>query len=155
MSADSWVTGEGPAITGHGYSVPADVAKRWAGGDARLVLALLSKTKAVTAYSSTQRIFTEGQRLAMIARDQGCTYPGCDAAPAWCESHYVREWIAGGTTSVDNGALACCGDHRDHQAMGWQAVMLDGIPQWIPPKWLDPDQTPRRNALHTLAELGG
>jgi hypothetical protein len=30
---------------------------------------VIDKTKAVTAYSSTHRLFTEGQRLAMIAAD--------------------------------------------------------------------------------------
>ena len=84
----------------------------------------------------------------MIARDQGCSFPGCDTGPAWCESHHVTDHAAGGPTTTDNGALACRAHHRHHQAMGWHATMLNGIPHWIPPTWLDKDQVPRRNTRH-------
>jgi hypothetical protein len=26
--------------------------------------------------------------------------------------------------------------------------MVDGLPEWIPPRWIDPQQTPRRNITH-------
>jgi hypothetical protein len=32
--------------------------------------------------------------------------------------------------------------------MGWHATMLDGVPYWIPPKWLDQQQKPIRNTRH-------
>ena len=148
MDADAWVTGQGTATTGHGYTLSAQTAKRWAGHDTRLILTLLDKTKAVTAYSSVHRIFTEPQRLAIIARDKGCTFIGCDAGPQWCEINHVPEFRTTHRTTVAEGALTCCGDHRDHRAMGWQPTMLHGIPHWIPPKWLDPDQRPIRNTRH-------
>lgn len=151
LDADAWITGAGTARTGHGYIVPAAVAKRWtgSGADARFVLALLSKTKAVEAYSSSQRIFTEQQRLALIARDGGCSHPGCDAAPAFTETHHIIPWQDGGPTSIDNGTLVCSYHHRHAlEEGGWQVVTLDGIPHWIPPAHLDPDQTPRRNTRH-------
>ena len=31
-------------------------------------------------------------------------------------------------------------------------VMLDGIPHWIPPPWIDRDQAPRRNRMHDRAD---
>ncbi|MDT4988947.1 MAG: hypothetical protein QOI74_3041, partial [Micromonosporaceae bacterium] len=102
----------------------------------------------VSAYSHTQRIFTETQRLVIIARDKGCTFPGCDAGPQWCEINHVPEYRTTHRTTVSEGALTCCGDHRDHQAMGWQPAMINGIPHWIPPKWLDPEQRPIRNTRH-------
>ena len=88
MDADTWIRGQGSATTGHGYTLSAQTAKRWAGADTRLILTLLDKTKAVTAYSTGHRIFTEQQRLAIIARDRGCTFPGCDAGPQWCEMDF-------------------------------------------------------------------
>jgi hypothetical protein len=148
MDADTWITGQGAATTGHGYTLSAHTAQRWAGHDTRLILTLLDKTRAVTAYSTGHRIFTETQRLAIIARDKGCTFPGCDATPQWCEINHVPPWQTSHRTTVTEGALTCAGDHRDHQAMGWQPTMLDGIPHWIPPKWLDPDQRPIRNTRH-------
>ncbi|MGI8879318.1 MAG: HNH endonuclease signature motif containing protein [Jatrophihabitans sp.] len=58
----------------------------------------MNHLKQVTAYSSAHRTFTENQRLAMIARDQGCSFPGCDVPPQWCQSHHVTDHAAGGPT---------------------------------------------------------
>lgn len=30
--------------------------------------------------------------------------------------------------------------------------MRDGVPEWIPPRWLDLDQRPRRNTAHHLPD---
>jgi hypothetical protein len=97
----------GSARTGHGYAIPAHLAKQWAGADARLIAVLLSRTKAVTAYSTSHRIVTEQQRLALIARDQGCSFPGCDVRPQWTEAHHVTEYQHSRRTSVDDTALVC------------------------------------------------
>jgi hypothetical protein len=32
----------------------------------------------------TRRIASPAQTLALIARDGGCSFPGCDVAPQWC-----------------------------------------------------------------------
>jgi len=32
--------------------------------------------------------------------------------------------------------------------MGWRVDMTDGLPTWIPPAWIDPDQKPIRNRGH-------
>jgi hypothetical protein len=148
MTADTYASGMGTAMTGHGYTVPADVAKTWAGPEARFLAVLLSKTKRVEAYSSTQRLFTEQQRLALTARDKGCTFPGCDRPPGWCQAHHVIEYQAGGPTSVDNGTLLCGYHHRSFDQLGWTVDMRDGTPWWTPPRWIDPDQRPIRNTAH-------
>ncbi|WP_375485875.1 DUF222 domain-containing protein, partial [uncultured Jatrophihabitans sp.] len=96
IDADTYLTGEGFALTGHGAQVPVREALSWAGGDYRLMCTALNSLKAVTAYSSTHRLFTEGQRLALIARDQGCAFPGCLAPPGWCQIHHILEHILGG-----------------------------------------------------------
>jgi hypothetical protein len=148
MDAETYATGSGVATTGHGYRVPADVAKTWAGAEARIIGVLLDKAKAIAAYSSTQRIFTEQQRLAISARDGGCTFPGCDAPPGWCEVHHVIEYCRGGPTSVDNAAMVCGYNHQHYVEMGWECRMIDGHPWWIPPAWIDATRTPRRNTMH-------
>ena len=148
MDADAFATGAGVARTGHGYPVPAAIAKHWLDPEARAILVLLSKTKGIEAYSSTQRLFTEQQRLAMAARDRGCTYPGCDAPASWAQAHHVTDYQQTRRTSVDDGALACTANHHTFEAMGWHSEMLDGRPVWVPPTWVDPEQVPRRNKLH-------
>jgi len=77
------------------------LAKRWLDPEARAILVLLSKTRGITAYSDKQRLFTEQQRLAMLARDRGCSYPGCDATLAWLDAHHVTDYQLTGRTSVD------------------------------------------------------
>jgi HNH endonuclease len=94
------------------------------------------------------RIATEQQRLALLARDQGCISPGCDVAPYWCETHHITDWALGGKTSVDNLALLCGANHRDLPRNGWTIRMINGRPWLVPPPWIDPDQKPIRNTLH-------
>lgn len=36
--------------------------------------------------------------------------------------------------------------------LGWSVRMRDGVPEWIPPRWLDLDQRPRRNTAHHLPD---
>mgnify|MGYP001942218879 CR=1 FL=1 len=36
-----------------------------------------------------QRFFTGTVRLAVLQRDGGCVFPGCDRAPAGCDIHHV------------------------------------------------------------------
>ena len=112
--------------------------------------ATLIITMSQQAYSTTARLFNETQRLALIARDRGCSFPTCDAPPAWCEAHHVREWADGGETSLDNGTLVCK-YHHDHFAQtGWTCIMQQGRPAWIPPPHIDPEQKPRVNDLHNI-----
>jgi hypothetical protein len=109
---------------------------------------IFDKTRRVESYGASHRIFTEGQRLAMIARDGGCSFPGCDVKPNWCQAHHIVDYALGGPTSIDNGAMLCGFNHRDHARTGWSCRMLNGTPHWIPPTWIDPTQTPRRNHAH-------
>jgi hypothetical protein len=141
-------TGTGTARTGHGHAVPADTAKQWAGPDTRIIAALRDRTKAISAYSSVQRLFTEQQRLALLAGDKGCSFPRCDSPAGYTQVHHVEEYRHGGPTSVANGTLVCGFHHRNFAAMGWTCTMLNGIPHWTPPKWLDADQAPIRNRMH-------
>ena len=140
----------GLVTTGHGAHISAELALTLA-GDARIMPVVLGKTRQITEYGSTHRIFTEGQRLAMIARDQGCSFPGCTAAPAWCQAHHVTDFSITRRTSVDDGTLLCGFHHREHPGLGWTCRMINGNPHWTAPAWIDPEQTPRRNQVHEPA----
>ena len=122
--------GEGTATTGHGYTISAQQAKKWTadGADARFLLVLMNQTRAIEAYSTTQRIFTEQQRLAIIARDGHCTLPGCHAPPAFCHIDHVTDWATTGRTCVDDGHLVCTFEHRNRKDHGWTVTMIDGQP---------------------------
>ena len=66
----------------------------------------------------TQYEFPPKIRTAIIARDKGCTYPGCGAPAPWCDAHHLIRFRDGGSTSVDNGALLCGRHHRYVHALG-------------------------------------
>ena len=49
------------------------------------------------------------------------------------------------TTDLDNTTLLCGFHHREHGKRGWTVRLVDGIPEWTPPRWIDPQLIPRRN----------
>jgi hypothetical protein len=104
--------------------------------------------KQVEEYGTTHRLFTEAQRLAMIARDGGCSFPACDAPPQWAEAHHVIPYAEGGPTTVDSGCLLCGHHHDTFERNGWTCIMIAKVPHWIPPPWRDPHQVPIRNWAH-------
>ena len=138
----------GFATTSHGGLLSIGDALHLA-AEAEVVPVVLSDTGGVLAYGRTRRLATASQRLALTARDGGCSFPGCDAPPEWCEAHHVIAWAAGGRTDIDNLTLLCGFHHREiDKRPGWAVSMIDDVPHWRPPPWIDPAQTPRRNAMH-------
>jgi hypothetical protein len=106
----------------------------------------------VLAFGRSRRLATKAQRLALAARDGGCSFPSCTRPAAWCEAHHVRPWHNDGDTDLDNLTLVCSYHHRHFERLGWCVIMAAGVPMWIPPPWVDPDRTPRRNTAHHLAD---
>ncbi len=99
----------------------------------------------------SRRIASTAQTLALYARDSGCTFPGCDVAPQWCERHHVIAWQDGGNTNIGNLTLVCAFHHHQFAKRGWQCqINSDGLPVWIPPRWIDPQQRPILNHRITI-----
>ena len=97
-------SGTGLVTTGHGAQISVPEALTLF-GDARIFPVLLGNSGEILAYGSTRRIFTEGQRLAMIARDLGCSFPGCTRPPALCQSHHITGYAITRRTTVADGTL--------------------------------------------------
>jgi Domain of unknown function (DUF222) len=55
-------------------------------------------------YSNT---IPESIRKAVIARDKGCAWPGCNRRPAACDVHHVKHKKHGGKTSTSDCVLLC------------------------------------------------
>ncbi|PRZ42884.1 HNH endonuclease, partial [Antricoccus suffuscus] len=89
-----------------------------------------------------QRLATASQYIALVARDGGCTFPGCHTPPEWCQIHHVTAWRDGGPTDIDDLTLACGYHHREYEDRGWESVMISGLPHWRPPAWIDQTRTP-------------
>ncbi|GHH29671.1 HNH endonuclease signature motif containing protein [Amycolatopsis oliviviridis] len=96
-----------------------------------------------------RRFVTPGQRRALNIRDRGCAFPGCHRRPKNCHAHHIEHWADGGPTDLRNLVLLCSFHHRLIHHGDWQVRMAaDGLPEFIPPQYLDPLRRSRRNTLH-------
>lgn len=110
---------------------------------------VIDKNQGITAYSSVQRLFTEQQRLAILAADgAGCSVPNCPMSAHWCQIDHVLDHAKGGITRVDHGVLACRHHNNHAKKHGWRSTRIHGRAAWIPPRWIDPDQGAQYNFLH-------
>src|SRR5690242_12726645 len=94
----------GLATTGHGGVISVPQALRIA-AEADIMPIVLSDAGGILGYGLTRRTASTGQRRALAARDRGCSFPGCDRPPDWCETHHVIPWVDGGRTDLQNLTL--------------------------------------------------
>ena len=147
LSAEQYQHQTGLAITDHGNQIPVPDALAMA--DNAAIYALVKDARNVPlTLGRAARLASPGQTIALAARDHGCTFPGCDRPPAWCQRHHIQDWHHGGHTDLTNLTLLCGYHHREFARRGWQITMRDGHPWWTPPQWIDPHQTPIRNHTH-------
>ncbi|MDN5918645.1 MAG: HNH endonuclease [Pseudonocardia sp.] len=98
------------------------------------------------------RTIPDGLRRAVTTRDRGCAHPGCDRPPSWAEIHHIEPWENLGPTKLNNLVMVCALHHRLlHQTSDWVVRIRNGLPEFIPPRWIDPQRRPRRKALPHLA----
>jgi hypothetical protein len=75
---------------------------------------------------TSQRYASAAQRLALIARDAGCVFPGCDRPHPWCDAHHLDEFPRG-PTDLENLALVCEAHHHTlHEGRWTLAPTADG-----------------------------
>ncbi|HKC28546.1 MAG TPA: DUF222 domain-containing protein [Jatrophihabitans sp.] len=144
--------GAGVATTGHGQQLSISALLAMA-AEAHVISAVCTDEGCVLAYGRARRLASRDQRLALAARDGGCCFPGCDRPAAWTEVHHVRPWVDGGATDLHNMCLLCRYHHREFERRGWVVEMANGVPQWIPPSWIDPARRPIRNTAHHLTDF--
>lgn len=134
-----------PATTSWGQPLPREVLRRLA-CDASVRRIVLDPAGVPLDVGRAQRTVTPDIRSALIARDNGCAFPGCDRPAGWTEAHHIRHWADGGDTSLDNSVLLCGYHHRVIHHQGWTVrIGPDRRPDFRPPAWIDPLRTPRRN----------
>jgi hypothetical protein len=147
MTVTDLETRVGQATTAHGGTLSVPAALRLA-ADATVIPIVLGDGGGILGYGRSRRCASPAQRAALAARDKGCSFPGCDVPPTWTQVHHVVAWADGGHTDLDQMCLLCGHHHRTFDQYGWAGTMIHGVPHWIPPAWLEPTQTPRRNTMH-------
>ncbi|HEX7308975.1 HNH endonuclease signature motif containing protein [Lentzea sp.] len=127
--------------------VPAGLVRRLACNAGVVPVVLGGRSESVDIGRKT-RTFPAAIRRLLVARDRGCSFPGCDRPPKHCDAHHIRFWSQGGATSVHNAALLCRHHHTLVHRSEWEVKLRDGTPAFVPPSWLDPTRTPRTNTAH-------
>jgi hypothetical protein len=141
--------GLGTATLPDGYPISACTARAMS-CDAGIIPAILDSHSCPLDVGRTKRLFTGAARRAVVLRDHGCAFPGCDRPATWCQVHHIVPWWKGGATALTNGVLLCVHHHRLTEHGDWHVHIdpADGLPTWQPPPWIDPNRKPLRNTMH-------
>lgn len=149
LSLEALRSGRGTADCDQLETPLSAAASRRLAVDAGLVPLVLGGKSQVLDLGSARRLFSHGQRLALLERDGGCAF--CHAPPQWTAAHHIRFWARdGGTTDLKNGAMLCTAcHHRIHdenweiQVRGPGAARGGGTIWFVPPPDIDRARTPR------------
>ena len=99
--------------------IPADTARRIA-CDCSITPVFRGAESHQVDAGRTSRVIPPAMRRALVARDKGCRFPGCDRPPAWTDGHHLQHWADGGPTLPWNLALLCARHHYRVHEDGWR-----------------------------------
>ena len=83
--------GRGYGLTAFGQPLSPQTVRRFA-CDASIIPAVLGSQNEPVNLGRATRTATPGQITHLRLRDKGCTFPGCDRPPSFCQAHHVRYW---------------------------------------------------------------
>lgn len=144
----------GVGVTGGGTVMPIRDVIRLAGHAHHALAVFDGVTGSALDLFRTRRVASPAQRIMLIARDGGCTKPGCPVPAYGTQVHHAaRDWAEGGQTNINELALACGPDNRSVGPDGWSTrINATNDIEWIPPQHLDTGQT-RVNNYHRPERL--
>ncbi|OZF37892.1 hypothetical protein CH294_10255 [Rhodococcus sp. 14-2483-1-1] len=109
----------------------------------------------------SKRIASADQRIVLIARDRGCSFPSCTRPATWCQAHHLDDWVEGGYTDIDSLTFGC---DMHHALVGtgpgkWATTKTGaghrypGRTLWHPPSGMDPKRRGLINHAHHPEEV--
>ncbi|MFT4088521.1 MAG: DUF222 domain-containing protein [Gordonia sp. (in: high G+C Gram-positive bacteria)] len=129
VTAEDLERQSGVAYTATGARLPVTGLVKFA-ADTIPYLAVFSKANGqVLHLGRGSRFASKAQRLALFARDRGCTAPGCTAPFSRTQIHHTPDWQDGGPTDVDHLGGACGKHNRwagKHRGQWESTVLTDG-----------------------------
>ncbi len=147
IDADDLIDRVGHGRTGDGTLIPTAKLLQLA-NNADIIPTVLTATGAVLDLGRSRRIASRSQTMALIARDGGCSFPGCAHPPQYCERHHVRIGD-GGLTKSEKTRLSSSSHHNVWPRLRAQSQRAERAI-----KRVDRDQKPMINT-RIQAELSG
>ena len=106
-------------LDGLSAPVSAGLARRLA-AKAGIIPAVMGSGDIPLNLGMKTRLFTPAQRIALINRDGGCAWPGCDTTPEFSDAHHLAWWAKDhGPTDITNGIMLCASHHHRIHDNGW------------------------------------
>ena len=128
VDAEALADERGAAEADHAGPVPVPVARRLA-CDASVLRVVMSGRSEPLDVGRRTPVVPPSLRRAVIVRDRGCRFPGCDRPQTWCDAHHVVHWADGGPTALPNLLLLCRRHHRMvHRPGGFTLGLEEGRP---------------------------
>jgi hypothetical protein len=129
-SAPSSAASAHPGVAGtccfeHGEPISSMTAQRLSCDSSRVTM-LHGADGGVLSVGRKTRAIPQAIRRALMTRDLGCRFPGCNHQQ-YLQAHHLQHWAAGGETRLDNLILLCSGHHRLlHEGRFSAALNLQG-----------------------------
>ena len=73
--------------------------------DSSITRILLGPKSTILNIGRAKRVPSASQRRALVARDGGCVWPGCERPPSWTAAHHFKHWGHFGVTELPNMGL--------------------------------------------------
>src|SRR5262245_38076611 len=147
---------DGPLPALDGWDTPPDLATvSMLACDSKLQRIILDSAGLPLDLGRQYRLATPAQRRALIIRDGGCGFPGCDRPAHWCDAHHIIPYEIGGLTNLKNLVLLCRKHHRKmHAKRPWHCHIT---PDTRLPEFYDPDghYVPKHPPPETITPTAG
>jgi hypothetical protein len=102
--------------------------------DAKLTHVVIDPVGVPVAISDARKVTGSALWRALLVRDRGCRWPGCDAPPSWCDvAHAEIPDRDGGPRVLANVALLCRRHHRKVDLDGWTMRIRGPAVHFDPP----------------------
>ncbi|KUI38845.1 HNH nuclease [Mycobacterium sp. IS-1496] len=139
----------GWAHTGSGNRLPIRDLIRMAAESRHYLAVFDDHTEEVLYLGRAKRTATTAQRLALFARDKGCTHPGCTVPFYWTQAHHTPDHSEGGKTDLPDLTLACQPANQLIEKTGWTTHRPgNGRTYWIPLTHHDTGQSRVNHHFH-------
>lgn len=114
--------------------------------DSTIVRVLVNSRSEVIDVGRAARVVPPATRRALVVRDGGCVWPGCQRRASQTRAHHLLHWAHGGLTNADNLVLLCARHHWMVHGGGRAIVRTDDgrilvfqpLDDWHHPSGRDP-----------------